>query len=322
MKYGKYKQDLDQKRINGSKNFYDDRYDKGYMEWKPKDIKLRIFEIVKSLNLPDEGEALDFGCGNGVFTRILKQALPDWKIYGCDLSEIAISNANAKIKDCKFMLIDDLMNMNEKFDFVFSHHVLEHIFNIEEVARQIAERTKDGATMLHILPCGNPGSFEWRLCDLREDGIDKKMGNRFYFEDIAHVRRMTTESCALLFDKVGFTLILSLYSDQNYGAQNWITRSHPGLIFKMFNPLKGKNLKSKLYLLFLLVKYSLVSALRLPYVAYERFNYTALKLLLFIPSRLSIFVDRYIIYKSEQEWRKLKTEKNGGEMYLCFKKGG
>ncbi|MBU0687400.1 MAG: class I SAM-dependent methyltransferase [Candidatus Margulisbacteria bacterium] len=310
----------DLNKIMDSKIFYEDRYEQGYMEEWPENKKNRVYEIIKHLNLPNKGDGLDFGCGNGVFTRVLKQALPNWRIFGCDLSETAINNAKAKSNDCIFISNDEATLINKKFDFIITHHVLEHVFDIENVAKQIAEKTKDSSSMLHIFPCGNTGSFEWQLCNLRIDGINKNMGNRFFFEDEGHIRRMTTESCVLLFSKYGFTLNQAFYSNQYYGAIEWITRSHPGLIFKIFNPLKGKNIKAKLKLSLLLVRFLIVSASRLPIRMYEKFNYRIIKILLYIPSRISIYADKYIIYKAEQEWKKLKTQDNGSEMYLYFTK--
>ena len=51
--------------------FYQDRYAQGYMDEWPSEKKQRIFEIIRALQLPDTGEALDFGCGNGVLTEIV-----------------------------------------------------------------------------------------------------------------------------------------------------------------------------------------------------------------------------------------------------------
>ena len=56
--------------------FYDNWYASGYMDEWPADKKERIFEIITALNLPETGEALDYGCGNGVFTEVIKKALP------------------------------------------------------------------------------------------------------------------------------------------------------------------------------------------------------------------------------------------------------
>ncbi|MFA4942497.1 MAG: class I SAM-dependent methyltransferase, partial [Patescibacteria group bacterium] len=151
---------------SNSKEFYESRYLDGYMDDWPTEKKLRITEIIKSLNLPETGEALDFGCGNGVFSEVLKKSLPSWKIYGCDISETAILNAAKKLPNCTFFINNDQKYISKKFDFVFTHHVLEHVFDIKKSAEQINQRLKEKSSMLHIFPCGNPGSYEFKLCNL------------------------------------------------------------------------------------------------------------------------------------------------------------
>ena len=299
--------------------FYDGRYAKGYMEQWPVDKKTRVFEVIKNLNLPDKGEALDFGCGNGVFTEILKKALPNWQVYGCDISKIAVYNANKKNLGCIFFVAADDAYKGKKFDFIFSHHVLEHVLDIKETVLEITGRTNNNASMLHILPCGNRDSFEWQICQMVNGGINEKRGGAFFFEYEGHLRRMTTDSCLLEFKAFGFTLAQSFYSNQYYGALNWITRSNPLVILTMCNPLRGKNIKAKLELTLLLCKFIFIAVLRLPYVVYQRFDSFLLKLLLFVPSyTVSVFVDKYIIEKSNKEWEKYKTDSSGSEMYLHF----
>ncbi|MCX5891404.1 MAG: class I SAM-dependent methyltransferase, partial [Deltaproteobacteria bacterium] len=112
--------------LKESIQFYEDRYSKGYMdEWDPAK-KQRVKEIIQGLNLPDTGEALDFGCGTGIFTAILKEALPRWNIYGTDISVDAIAKARERHSDCTFFLVFDERFNNKKFAFIFTHHVLEH----------------------------------------------------------------------------------------------------------------------------------------------------------------------------------------------------
>lgn len=307
--------------IKDFKNFYEDRYAHDYMEKWPEDKKERICEIIRSFMLPDRGDALDFGCGNGVFTSVLKKALPGWNIFGCDISEIAIENATKRIPDCKFFVTEDMEYRDKKFDFIFTHHVLEHVFDIRIAAQQIIERAHDNSSMLHILPCGNKGSFEYRICDLRIDGINQEMENRFFFEDEGHVRRMTTDSLVLLFKRFDFVLDKEFYSNQNYGALNLITRSHPALLFTMFNPLKGKNIKSKITLGLLLFKFLFIFMLRVPLMLYEKGTKAkniVLMAVSLIPSRISKYFDEYFMSLSNREWQKCKTQKNGSEMYLYF----
>jgi len=125
-------------------------------------------------DLPDVGEALDFGCGNGVFTDVIKRALPTgWKVYGTDISEIAIENVKKRYPECVFFVADDEEFISKRFDFLFTHHVLEHVYNLAQVLKKINDRLKDESTILHILPCGNEGSFEHSICLLRKDGINK-----------------------------------------------------------------------------------------------------------------------------------------------------
>ena len=77
---------------------------------------------------------------------------------------------------------------------------------------------KPSSSFLHILPCGNEGSFEHTICLLKKDGINKEMGNRFFFEDPAHIRRLSTDELNTMVAKFGFNLTKDYYSNQYYGG--------------------------------------------------------------------------------------------------------
>ncbi len=112
-----------------SEKFYNERYQSGYMyEW-PLEKKKRISEVIRALDLPKLGEALDFGCGNGIFTEVIRLALPDWQVYGVDFSSVAIQGAKAQFPDCTFFTPADKDLMNKKFDFLFTHHCLNAYTN-------------------------------------------------------------------------------------------------------------------------------------------------------------------------------------------------
>lgn len=90
------------KNYQESKSFYDNWYSKGHMwEWDLKK-KLRVLEMIQELNLPKTGCALDFGCGNGVWAAVIKKALPNWKVFGTDISSQAISNAERRFPHLNF----------------------------------------------------------------------------------------------------------------------------------------------------------------------------------------------------------------------------
>ena len=147
---------------------------------------------LRKLDLPPRGEALDFGCGSGVFTELIREALSNYQVYGTDLSRKALDKARERYRQCTFFHTADADYKMKKFDLLFTHHVLEHVYDIHKVAGEIALYMKPASTMLHILPCGNEGSFEYNLCLLRKNGINAEKEGRFFFEDKGHVRRLKT----------------------------------------------------------------------------------------------------------------------------------
>ena len=192
-----------QKKEN-SELFYENCYAGDYMaEWSLLKKK-RTLEIIRNLNLPKYGKAVDFGCGNGIFTHIIQQALPDWEVCGIDISHNAIKNAKNRFPKYSFKHASSSHLENNKFDFLFTHHVWEHVYNLEKIWQEAIILMNPNSTMLHILPCGNEGSFEHKICLLRLNGIDKNKGNRFFFEDQGHIRRLNTKQFDQLAKKNGF----------------------------------------------------------------------------------------------------------------------
>jgi SAM-dependent methyltransferase len=311
----------DLRTLEGSALFYEQRYVSGYMEEWPEDKKLRVLELIKKLDLPESGSVLDFGCGNGVFTEVLRRALPKWRIHGCEISQEAIANAKRRLPGATFFLSNDPAFAGRTFDFVFSHHVLEHVFDIESVGAQIAERCAEHSAMLHIMPCGNEGSFEWKLCNWHRGGIDAGMGGRFFFEDPGHIRRLNTVQCQELFSKSRFRLAQEYYSNQRIGAMNWMTRSNPRLIIKMFNPLNAKDLPSALRLAGLFLVFAPASMLRAPLLIEKRLARNRLSALaVYLPARLAALFERVIVAKASDEWELKRHDRAGSEMYLFFQR--
>lgn len=145
---------------NTSIEFYDARYEQGYMEDWEEDKKIKIREIIKSMILLETGMLLDFGCGNRVFTHLLKQCLPAWEVYGVEISQVAVANGKSKYPECNFFWADDDTHYKNQFDFLFSHHVIEHVQDLKETFAAIDSYLKPSSVQLHVLPCGNKGSLE------------------------------------------------------------------------------------------------------------------------------------------------------------------
>lgn len=309
-----------------SKSFYDCRYFKGYMEdWDSKK-KLRVLEIVRELNLPRTGWALDFGCGNGVWADIIKKALPTWEVFGTDISSQAISNAKQRFPHLSFFELSNQREFYEKFDFLFSHHVLEHVFDMNETWNTINRLSKKSASMLHILPCGNSGSLEHRLSLLAKNGIDRRNG-RYFFEEPGHLRRLNTEQMNSLAGKCGFHLSRAYYSYHYWATIEGITHT-PGFVLEVTNHKRAKNKESEIELKRLRNELLLVTILRFPAVLFENrknirrrrsiLPVALLNSLLAVLYPFSFPINFYINFKAEREWNLCKNQENGSEMYLFY----
>jgi SAM-dependent methyltransferase len=311
--------------LQTSERFYDERYIEGYMHEWPLAKKQRVYEIISSLGLPAKGEALDFGCGNGVFSEVMQKALPRWKIYGTDISSVAIENAKLRLPNCIFFTPSETGFMRRQYDFLLTHHVLEHVYNLEEMWGQITDFMKPISGMLHIAPCGNAGSFEFELCRLRIDGIDTTLENRFFFEDPGHVRRLTTDRLTAIAAGSGFALAKGLYGNQHYGAVNWITQNGPGFVMMLTEPSKAKTPDGQKQLM--AIRRRLVPIAVLRYLlgrvsSFSRKRKTVKNSIGFavgiVVFPLSKLVDRIIWGRAEKEWRHRKTDPSGSELYLYF----
>jgi trans-aconitate methyltransferase len=310
-----------------AKQFYEDRYSKGYMDDWPIEKKQKVFEVIKSLPLPKTGIALDFGCGNGVFTNILRQALPNWEIYGCDLSENSINNAKNRFPDCNFFVSDNEQTFDLKFDFLFSHHVLEHVFDIKQAIKEVCNYLKPISFAMLIVPCGNTDSLEYKVCSKRSDGINATMENRFFFEDEAHLRRLTTEQSNKLMSPYGFKLEKDFYDNQYFGAIKWISQSSPKFILKFTDISHVKGKEPRKFLKNLRLQLLLLNAIQLPAIFYykrikmireKKIQHYIFAIINLIPFLISYPFYYIINYRAEKEWINNKDKKNGSEMYLFY----
>ncbi|MDD5774441.1 MAG: class I SAM-dependent methyltransferase [Candidatus Omnitrophica bacterium] len=315
---------MDREVGQDARSFYDARYAHGYMDEWPDEKKERVLRLIRSLRLPDRGRALDLGCGNGEFTGILKKALPGWSIYGSDISSVAVENARMRCPDCSFFIIGG-SEPDEKFDFLFTHHVLEHADNIQEIWVEIHRYLRTPGSVLHILPCGHKGSLEYNLCMLKADGIDRDSGNRFYFEDKGHLRRLTAKQvndCAIKYDLV---LSEEFYSNQFYGALNWITLEAFGFIMHLTALRNTKDIVSSVQMILLRASLLAIKFLRFPANTIDhkrnkmgKYQYALLFFVLLPVYPVSKLTNMLLKYWSNREWEHKRKEKNGSEMFLYY----
>jgi trans-aconitate methyltransferase len=318
----------DLRRRDGSTKFYEDRFSKGYVDEWPLEKKRRIREVIRSLGLPDSGIALDYGCGNGVLTAVLQEALPNWTIEGGDLSGTAVANSSSRYPHLRFYVLTEGNIGQKKYDFVFTHHVLEHVYGLDRAWKELIGLLKPNGSMLHILPCGNPGSLEHRLCVLRTDGIDLQQDNRFFFEDEGHLRRLSTNDLARRAAASGFHLTRAFYANQYHGAIDWVTASPYEFVLRLTEVRNATDGKARVKLRWFRWYLTLIAQLRQFFKDYDQIRKRspkALKHVVFLVGAWGLFVvsnrlDRLLKRLTAWEWQTRKTQPNGSEMYLYFSK--
>ena len=304
--------------------FYEDRYEKGYMEEWDDLKKNKVKEVLHDLQLPSTGKALDFGCGNGVFTRIIKDTLPGWEVYGVEISTLAVRNARKKNPDCIFFEAQESTKYQNHFDFLFSHHVIEHVQDLEETFNIINGYLKVHSSQLHILPCGNKGSYEYDIVALKKNGVEQN--GRFFYEEPGHLRRLTSEDFTLYEKKIGFELKKEFYSNQKDGAINWITKASPRFVKRLTDPTGSNDEKALKKMRALRKKLLPLTYFQFPYAKFleikNKWNKTPLdyvKLItFFFPALVSLPFYKHWDKKAAEEWQTNKTNRNGSEMFLYF----
>jgi SAM-dependent methyltransferase len=299
------KKELHQKAA--SKRFYEERYSGDYMDQWPEEKKEKVFDLIHNLQLPETGIALDYGCGSGEFTGVLQKALPGWEIVGCDISLKAINKAIAKNRGCGFFEVYDKPVHDLKFDLLFTHHVLEHVYDIEKVMDEMNQALKPESVMVHICPCGNEGSLEYKICQMRTGGINTDMENRFFFEDEGHLRRLTTERANELTGKFGFVLEQEYYRYQHFGSINWISQRDENFILDLTDATQAVNGEAARKLRML--RKELINYRHLRDKLTQRnkrgYEYTSIKM---------------VENAAASEWKYHNRDRNGSEMYLVYRR--
>lgn len=111
------------------------------------------------------GRVLDVGCGAGSVAKAVKRERSDLQVFGCDLSESALSIAEASPEGVDFRLAtaERLPFADGELDFVWIFDVLEHVDSPETVLREIARVLRPGGGFHIVLPLEGQPRTLYRL---------------------------------------------------------------------------------------------------------------------------------------------------------------
>lgn len=153
---------------------------------------------------------LDYGCGRGEAIYEMQKVSPYARYMGIDVSNYAIEAAQQRIPSGTFLSVSDgerfLLDDNS-IDFVFSSEVIEHVYDTEHAASELARVLKKGGKMLITTP------FHGFIKNLF---ITTFAFDRHFDPTGGHVRFFTKRSLESLLERHGFRVLECDYFGRFY----------------------------------------------------------------------------------------------------------
>lgn len=131
---------------------------KQYLKFKKERTQPAI-DLVNRIQLENPSKIIDIGCGPGNSTQVLAARFPNAQILGIDSSENMIATARKQYPNLKFKVCDaanDLKNLGNDFDLVFSNACIQWIENHHRLLPSMMGLLKNGG----VLAVQTPMNYE------------------------------------------------------------------------------------------------------------------------------------------------------------------
>lgn len=218
----------------------------------------KVYQTVKSIALNKKEKLLlkygvdkqtpflDYGAGTGSFVNLLDER--NWRVLGIEISE------EARKMSPKANLLFDVSKLEEMAPNSLSGfsmwHVLEHIYQPEELLKRLVERMKRGAIGFIAVP--NNDSWDATRYGADWAALDLPL----------HFSHFTKRSMSTLIEKAGLTLVeeelmpfdayyISMLSEANKNAS---LSTFKGILNGLKSNVKGKGQKNTSSLIYVVKK--------------------------------------------------------------------
>jgi SAM-dependent methyltransferase len=128
----------------------------------PRSLEL-LKKMSAEIDLPEQGRALDIGCGNGNFIRSFSALRPGWRLNGAEYNK-QHQNDVLSISGVEGFYSGEIEAIPGPFDFISLIHVLEHIENPVPFLQKIAALAPS-ATLLIEVPFFRDNPYELLIAD-------------------------------------------------------------------------------------------------------------------------------------------------------------
>lgn len=175
---------------------------------KPSSRLRRAFlKLPRFLPYAFRKKTLDFGCGGGFIAHALSFIAKSSN--GIDINENAIAYAKQHFKRANYACIDfvQLLKAKDKYDFVYSSEVIEHVSDINLYMKTLAHLVEKGGVAYITTP------------DMGHPNVPQDITKWSMLCPPIHVQHFTQKTVKQLFKRYGFEVI------------KFYKHKKPGLIF-------------------------------------------------------------------------------------------
>lgn len=121
-----------------------------YLKFKQQRTQPAL-DLVKRIENHNFSSIADLGCGPGNSTSVLKSFFPNAQLIGIDNSVNMIKKAKNTYPDIEFRL-GNILNLNEKYDLIFSNACLQWIPNHNFLLPHLIEQLNDNGVLAVQIP--------------------------------------------------------------------------------------------------------------------------------------------------------------------------
>lgn len=168
-------------------------HERDWKENKPEDsafdFRGRFKTLMKFINKHEPDRVFDIGCGSGFLGKYIKKWKPEIVLHGCDISNSALERARLHFdKVWKINLNREAISAESAvYDIVICSEVLEHIYDVNHVLREVNRLLKPNGIGLLTVP--NLAYWRFRL-DILGGCLP------IVASDVRHIHQFTRDSFA------------------------------------------------------------------------------------------------------------------------------